>query len=190
MIHINEEFLRVLKGKPDTGVLVVPILQIRRVEDRIAEIANVTPHKAPELLATFNRAYLDLDQYIRQIEMELVYARQRVSTIKAEIILDRADEIFKQRGLKASADLRQAVVDLDEGYQKAVERVGALEAAREYLKGKQKSIEMAYGSVRKILGEGTYNHRNTNLNGNVDYSEQIGKTDNVRSYFGTAEGDY
>lgn len=182
MMSLNEDFLRVMRGKPNSGIINIPLAEIRYVEGRIPEIATVTPHKAPELLATFNRSYLDLDKYIKQVELEVNVAKQYQSVVKASILLDRAEDVFKAKGLKASADLRQALVDLDPDYQNATERLNALEAAREYLKGKQKGIEMAYGSVRKIIGESVYNHRNTNLNGTMDYEQSVGE--DIRSNFG------
>lgn len=181
MLSLKEDALRVVRGKPNSGIICVPLVELRRVEGRIEEIATVTPHKAPELLSTFNRAFLDLDGYIKQIELEVNIAKQFQSTVRATILLDKAEEYFKERGIKGSADLRQALVDSDVDYQNASERVNALESAREFLKGKQKGIEMAYSSVRKIIGESIYNHRNTNLNGTVDYEQQVGE---VRNNFG------
>lgn len=182
MLSLNEDFLRVVRGKPNSGIISIALSELRQIEDRISEIATVTPHKAPELLATFNRAFLELDKYVKQIELEVNIAKQHQSMIKAGILLDKAEEVFKAKGLKASADLRQALVDLDPDYQNATERLNALEAAREYLKGKQKGIEMAYGSVRKIIGENVYNHRNTNLNGTMDHEQSVGE--DIRSNFG------
>lgn len=182
MLSLTEDSLKVVRGKPNSGILSISLEDFRRAEERIPEIASITPHKAPELLALFNRTYLELDKIVKQIELEVHTAKQHQSTIKATVILDRAEEYFKEKGIKGSADLRQALVDLDPDYQKATERLNALEAAREFLKGKQKGIEMAFGSVRKIIGESVYNHRNTNLNGTVDYEQQVGQ--DVRTNFG------
>ena len=182
MLVLTEDSLKVVRGKPNSGILSVSLEDFRRAEDRIPEIAAMTPQKAPELLALFNRIYLDLDKLVKQVELEVHTAKQHQATVKATVILEKAEDYFKERGIKGSPDWRQAVVDLDEDYQKATERLNALEAAREFLKGKQKGIEMAFGSVRKIIGESMYNHRNTNLNGTVDYEQQVGE--DVRSNFG------
>jgi hypothetical protein len=184
MLSLTEDALRVVKGKPNSGILCIPMEEFRNVEDRIPEIASITPHKAPELLSTFNRAYIEMDGYIRKIELEVNIAKQYQATVRATVILDKAEAYFKERGIKGSADLRQALVDSDPDCQNATERLNALESAREFLKGKQKGIEMAYASVRKIIGESVYNHRNTNLNGTVNHEEEIGKTNDIRSQFG------
>ena len=167
MLAMTEDSLKVLKGKPNSGVLTIPLNNIRNTEARIPEIAAMTPHKAGELLSVFNTCFLELDGYAKQVEMELVIAKQNQSVVKSTVLLDKAEEIIKSKGLKGSADLRQAVFEMDPDYQKATERVNALEAAREYLVGKRKGIEMAYGSIRKLVGETVFSHRNTNLNGTM-----------------------
>jgi hypothetical protein len=176
MLTINADRLMVLKGRPNSGVMSIPLTEIRLAESRIEEVATVTGHKAPELMSMFNRTYLDIDEIIRTIDLEVIYAKQNQSLVRSQILLDKVEEVFKQRGIKPSADLRQAVLDADPDYQSASMRVSALEAAREFFKGKQKGIEMAYSSVRKILGESmqSYAHRNTNLNGTVDWNAGIG----------------
>lgn len=172
MLAMTEDSLKVLKGKPNSGVLSIPLNNIRNTEARIPEIAAMTPHKAGELLSVFNTTFLELDGYVKQVEMELVIAKQNQNIVKSTVLLDKAEDIIKSKGLKASADLRMAVVELDPDYQKATERVNALEAAREYLNGKRKAIEMAYASVKKLVGEVVFTHKNTNLNGTMPEYEE------------------
>jgi len=172
MLIMDETSLKVLKGKPNSGVLIVPLTNIRNAEQRIPEIAAVTPHKAGELLATFNSVFLEIGGYAKNAEFELTVAKQNYAQTKAIVLLDKAEEVFKSKGIKASADLRQALVDSDPDCIKAMERVNALEAACEYLKLKQKGIEMAYASVKKMLGETVHTHRNTNLNGTMPEYEE------------------
>ena len=177
MLTIKDDKLLVLKGRPNTGVMSIPMSEIRLAEARIEEVATVTGHKAPELMSMFNRVYLKIDEIVRMIELEVIHAKQNQAMVRSQILLDKVEDVFKAKGIKPSADLRQAVLDADPDYQAASMRTSALEAAREFFKGKQKGIEMAYSSVRKILGESpqSYAHRNTNLNGTVDYSRSIGE---------------
>lgn len=172
MLAMTEDSLKVLKGKPNSGVLSIPLVNIRNAEGRIPEIAAMTPHKAGELLSLFNSVFLEIGGYSKSVELELNLAKQNFNVVKATVLLDKAEDIFKAKGIKPSADLRQALVDSDPDCQVALQRVSALEAANEYLKMKQKGIEMAYGSVRKMLGETVFSHRNTNLNGTMP-SEEI-----------------
>jgi len=69
------------------------------------------------------------------------------------LLLDIAPRVLADRGLATSKDLRDAVVDSDVQYQECLERQGTIKAYQELLKGKSKALEMAYTSVKKILGE-------------------------------------
>lgn len=170
------------------GWRVFDLGDVYAAEDRIAEVALVTPHKAPELLAFFNKVWLKVDEIVRLLEMEVVDAKQAVAMKRSEVILDRAEAIFKEKQLKASADLRQAVVDADVEYRAVLDVQNSLEAAAAFLKGKQKGVEMAYGSVRKILGESTYNMRNDSnnaiTNNRTPVGGEISADDSPRSAYG------
>jgi hypothetical protein len=159
-MKIENHVLMVRKAQPNSGGFRFDLNYVVAVESRIEEISIVTPHKAPELLAAFNRAWLELGQAVGKLEEAENDATQYASLVKGEILLDKAEDILKSKGLKGSADLRQAVIDTDPTYREAIDKLNAIRAAREFLKIKQKAIEMAYLSVRKIVGENTYNMRN------------------------------
>lgn len=163
-----------LKGIPG------PTLDLRVVniaEARIPEVAIVTPEKAPELLAAFNVAYLEASRMAIQLEEELLRAKQTVERVKALIILDRAPKILTERGLSTgknpagSADLRQAVIDSDPEYQQAVDIVNAIDCYMALMKNKAKGIEMAYTSVKRILGENAFNYAGKLANLNLSAGE-------------------
>lgn len=129
---------------------------------RIREVAIVTPHKAPELLATFNEAYLSLHEAIVRLEAEKLIADREANKIRSVVMLERAPKMLAEKGLTTksapggSEDFRRAVLDADEEYQDALDIVQQLTCVVELLKGQQKAIEMAYTSVKKILGERTF----------------------------------
>lgn len=160
-------------------ITVYDLGEVYIAQDRIGEIACLTPAKAPELMAFFNKAWLNVDEIIRLLELELVDAKQIVNKRKSVILLDVCESLFKEKGIKGSQDLRQAVIDNDEEYLCLLNTQNSIEAAVSFLKGKQKGIEMGYNSVRKIIGESTYNMRNgSNNTGNVeDIRNQFGKTE-------------
>jgi hypothetical protein len=156
------------------GTLSINLGSLKKAENRIQEIAIVTASKAPELLAFFNSAYLEGSRLIALLELEVNRATRSANAIKSVVILDRAPEILKAKGLATdknpggSADLRQAVLEGDSEYQAALEVQQHLEATLELIKGKNKGIEMAYTSVKKILGESSYEtRRNPNLSGDT-----------------------
>src|SRR5690606_22674025 len=128
-------------------------------EARIMEVATVTQLKAPELLASFNVAYLRAAELVGLLEAQSILFERHASQVRAVVILDRAPVRLKEKGLateknpNGSADLRQAVLDSDDEYRQAMDAVGQINALLSLFKEKKKAIEMAYTSVKKILGE-------------------------------------
>lgn len=149
--------LRVPNGTPNPTIL--DMRAIAEAEGRIREIAGVNAHKAPELLSMFNRVYLDINDYLRQVELNRHAATKKSEQRKAVVVLDLVPEILVKKGLTrpgnpgGSEDLRASVLAQDELYQQALDDQTLTEACHELLKGKQKAIEMAYSSVKKILGD-------------------------------------
>lgn len=158
------------------GGLVLEMVNVYAAEKRIAEIAFVTPHKAPELLAVFNGVFLELTRCVTQLDYERNQAERVANKVRAIILLDKVPGILKERGLTTakspmgSEDIRTAILDLDDDYNVALERVDQIAAISKILQGKLKAIEMAYTSVKKIIGENAYSAGNPNLkHGNDDF---------------------
>jgi hypothetical protein len=149
----NESFIIVPRGNPGLKALQLNMQDVTVAEQRIGEIAYMTSQKAPELLSVFNRAFLELTRMLAWLEMESGSASRHVNLRRSELLLDIAPRVLADRGLATSKDLRDAVVDSDVQYQECLERQGTIKAYQELLKGKSKALEMAYTSVKKILGE-------------------------------------
>jgi hypothetical protein len=128
-----------------------------QAEARAPEVAAVTPAKAPELLVTFNKAYLDLTQIFAQLHLQRSRAEDALGKAKAVVLLDKLPGILKTKNVSSSVDIRQAIVDTDPDYQKAKECLDVIEATMEYIKGKIKFMENSYTAVKKIIGEKNWN---------------------------------
>jgi hypothetical protein len=132
---------------------------------RIAEIASVNIHKAPELLATFNVAYLDTSRFIALVEYEYAMATSRLAGIKSVILLDRMVDILREKGLSTpksplgSEDIRQAVMDADPEYKRVSELTYNLKCYIAMLQDNKKSLEMAYMSIKKIIGDSSMQNK-------------------------------
>ena len=120
-------------------------------EQRGEEVSAVTPHKAPELLATFNRAYLDASEIFSRLKLEQARGEDAVAKAKALVLIDKLPGLLKEKGLSSSADIREALVESDTDYQKAKERLDMINAMVEYIKGKMRFLENAYTAVKKIM---------------------------------------
>jgi hypothetical protein len=128
-------------------------------ERRIDEIAIANTHKAPELAACFTKAFSLLVDHLAVISKEKVKAENAVGIAKAIVVLDRAPEVLKAKGLVSaknpagSEDLRNSVLLLDVDYQQALETYQELEAYYQLIKNKKDTIDKAYMAVRKLMGE-------------------------------------
>lgn len=173
---------RISVPRPGKDSLVLDLAPVYRTEARVQEIATVTPQKAPELLMIFNVAFLDLSRMSTALEMELLQAKKLTERARAIAILDKVPGILKEKNLvsprspSGSEDQRNAILALDEEYQQATENEQQVACVLQLIKGKLKGIEMAYMSVKKILGENSFNY-NQNLGG--------GHSDSTSTGFGT-----
>jgi hypothetical protein len=142
-------------------------------ETRIAEIATCTPGKAPELLASFNRAALELDRLSNLLELEHQTALREAEKVRAEVLLDRVPRILASKGLTTpknpmgSEDLRNAVLAQDPDLDQALERAAQLKAMSRLIRGKYDAFERAFRSVRTLVGEQNFNYSNRSLSGDT-----------------------
>lgn len=143
--------------------------EILIAEGRQREVAFVTQFKAPELLYTFNHAWLETDKVQKKLAADIVKAEAAVGKRKARILLYEAEAFLKERGVASTKESREAVIVLDPEYEALQDVVDQLFAAQEWLKGKMKSFENSYSSVKKIMGEDAYDMStrmpNPNLSG-------------------------
>lgn len=164
------------RGKPGDNPLVIDLAVILASERRQDEVASVTKFKAPELLAEFNRSWRDLHALVVELQAELTKAQKALDRRKGVLLLEVVPEKLSARKLANNDAHRDAVISLDEQYQAFQETYDQIEAVVEYLKGKLKSFEHAYNSVKKIMGEDGYNMAargpNTNLSGDAGPSAQ------------------
>lgn len=165
------------------GVQVLDLTNVQVAESRVHEVAFVTPQKAGDLLAAFNEAHLDLVGFITKVELEIRRSERKADQLRSVIVLDKVKDILKAKGLAkdsnpaGSEDLRRAVLDGDDEYQDALDKVEEMKALGELLRGKSKSIEMAYHSVKKLISDtNTPTYRETRTNGYSSDETPVGQT--------------
>jgi hypothetical protein len=137
---------------PNTSID-IDITDIARIEHRVQEVSGVSKEKAPELLAAFNRAWLQLNSYLALLEKHLLVASRKTRQVRGRLLLDVIPKALEERGLSTSKDLRDAYLDTDNEYQKALEVEETIQCTIALLRGKQKGIEMAYNSVKKLYSD-------------------------------------
>jgi hypothetical protein len=133
----------------------IDISEIVKAETRLEDVAIVNIQTAPELLTTFNKNWLDLHRMVSILGYEKNKAENLLKRTKALALLDCNDAAVKARGhSKASADLRDALTELDPQVIEAKDRLEELTVLVLYLKGKQDAFQKGYESVKKLVGSG------------------------------------
>lgn len=183
----NEGVLYVPSSDPTKDNLKIDISGFLAAEARQEEVAFVTPGKAPELLAFFNKVWRDIHAAVTKLTLEVNKAENEMERRKAVLLLEEVPRILKEKGVANSTDTRKAIIDLDPQYIVLQDSFDQIKAACEYLKGKLKSMENSYSSVKKIMGEtDAYNMKNrpnSNLSGGVDRSRPAQATQALISTF-------
>jgi len=164
------------------------LTEVNRALARMPEISHVTPTTAPELLMSFNKAYLEAEQISAGVELNLAMAARDLDKIHSIVLLDRVPEYLKSKGMSTakspmgSEDIRKAIIDADPEYQKACEALDQLKAVSKLVKSKSKGLEMAYSTVKRLVSEQSFNWGG---GGNSHPAEQPGGSPNS-SGFGKA----
>ena len=160
-----------LDAEPSKAVFVLEATDMQTAEARLFEVATVTPHKANELLALFNNAFLIAGKGLVQARYQHVKAEQAVSKRRAVIVTDILPTKLQEKGLATarsplgSEDIRAAFIEQDEDFIALTNRKDQIRAVVELLDLKKKAFENAYSSVKKILGENNYTATNRDLSG-------------------------
>jgi hypothetical protein len=162
------------------GAVIINLAKIAEMEARLAEVALVTPLKAPELLSVFTEGWLSLQKHAIALENERLKADRAVRMRRSLVTLDIAPEVLRNKGLirtgspAGSEDMRQAVLDGDGAYQNSLALVYEIGCCIDLLKVKAKAFEMAYNSVKKILDADRYFYTpNPNLHGGKETETEV-----------------
>lgn len=139
--------------RSDGSGLVIDLTVVHIAEDRIQEVAIVNQHRAPELLAVFNQAYLHIRENKNFLELESIEAHKVATKRKSVMLLDQIPDILEQKGLSNTKAHQEAVLALDPEYEKALEIAQHIDCVIALLETKMEAIVMAYNSVKKIIGQ-------------------------------------
>lgn len=148
--------------------------KIYKAEARMCELSGVTREKAGELLYTFIEAGDEARRYLATLHAEFSRCKQRLREIEAVIVLDKAADRLKQKGLTStrspagSEDLRKAVVNQDPDYQQAADVLAQVEAAAEEMDSKVEKLRDAKFCVGELIKTPTFHQH---LSGGVGSDE-------------------
>lgn len=143
-------YLLVPRGRQGLAPLNFDMTEIYRIEARISEIRSANPETMPDLVTDFNIGYLQIGRIISALQLEHAEAKMAYQEAKSIVLLDKAEGILKDKGLKSSTDSREAVVTLDQDVKEAQNRMHAIDACLTLLYNKLTAMEWAYNSAKKI----------------------------------------
>jgi|SRR5688572_11772316 len=131
--------------------------KIHKARARLVELQGVTRLKAGELLFTFIEAFSEAKTHLAWLRGEYGRAKQRTRAMRGLVVLDRAADVLKAKGLASSSrptgseDLRDGVVEQDADYKAAFDVFCQLEAAVEHMEGCVETMKMAYYAVSDLV---------------------------------------
>lgn len=131
----------------------LPMEQVARAEARMEEVQFVTGAKAPELLTALNRGWLYVSKLALVVNQHKLKAETATATRRAIVLLDVMPALLKERGIRSSTEVRDAILIQDIEYATCMERENEIRAVLELLKLKAKGLENAFSSVKKIIGD-------------------------------------
>jgi len=164
---------------PKKAFIVFDITRLQVAESRMFEAAVVTPHKANELMALFNDAFLEATKHLAMARYQHTKAEQAIEKRKGVLIIDIIPGKLIEKGLATarsplgSEDVRNAFITQDEDYIALCDRRDKIRAVVELLDGKKRAMENSYSSVKKILGENNYTAKNVDLSGSHAHDDIV-----------------
>lgn len=143
-------YLLIPRGRQGLAPLSLDMTEVYRIERRIEEIRNANPETMPDLITEFTIGFIQVGKMVSCAQLELADAKMSLSEAKAIATLDRAEKVLAEKGVKSTADSREAVLALDPDVQSAQHRVAAIDACLNLLYNKLSAFEWSYQSVKKI----------------------------------------
>lgn len=167
LVRDGRDLLRVPAARSDS-LLTFDITDLNKAERRCDEVASVTRVKAPELLSLFSKANAAASRLVVALTKEHSDAIIQLDRIKAEVLLDRAPQKLREKGLittkspAGSEELRQAVVNSDPQYVACLEKVSILDAMKRLIAIKAKLFDNSFTAIKKIMGEDAFGYGGLN----------------------------
>jgi hypothetical protein len=146
----GQKMLEIPRGRGVGSPLAFNATPIYSAIEQIDQIRRATPMTAPDLMATFTMAMHSSSKLISLLELEKSYAEASLREAKAIAILDRADAMLATRNMKSTADLREAVVNLDPDVVASRERLDQLNTMLTFFTNTYQELREALYGTKKI----------------------------------------
>jgi hypothetical protein len=133
--------------------VIIDFASVEAARGRLEEVASVNSHKAPELLAFYNKSWGKLWKLSSLLVYQRNLADKALADAKAEALLAVTDAVAEARGFRrATQEIRKAIADRSPEVHAATERLEEIRFVLNHVQGLAKEFENAYTSVKKIVG--------------------------------------
>lgn len=143
--------------KNDTGMSLVDLTELARIEALRKDITSVDLYSAPMFMRDFTTACMAISRAIQNVKNALSLAERDAAYEESKALLERAPLYFAERkaegGMKDSMAQRQAYVAMDQQYREAVGRKDQLKALLRYLEDKMELYKMDHYTVKMIYSK-------------------------------------
>lgn len=138
--------------KQNDSPRVLSMDKTKEAENRLIEAKMVNPATYPELEYVFNESYRELKSHLAIVGYDIAMAEKHLANVKAEILLDKYPEFLKDKTSKFdNAEVRNAFVQKDPEYQKALDTVSTLKMIEMLMDGKVKVMERVTSYMKKQM---------------------------------------
>lgn len=148
---MQSTILTIPRGRKGLPALQIDIQEISNVLKRVSELERMTVYTYPELITKINGALIQAARLTAIIDIECREAANSLDVAEAIARLERAEAVLSQKGIKSSADTRDAAVTLDPDVQDAIQRRDALNALSEWSRNVRMSLERMYYTAKQIV---------------------------------------
>ena len=135
--------------------LILDVSKIREGESRLHEAQIVNPSSYSNLEYAFNEGYREARRHLAVLGFQMALAEKAMREAKSIALLDEYPEylntIGKTKGIKDSAQIRDAYLETYLPYTSAQDRINMLKATEALIDGKLKNFENTCRYMKKQM---------------------------------------
>jgi hypothetical protein len=125
---------------------------IREAETRLVEAKTVSPVSYPDLSHCYNESYRVLKQHLSNVGYQIALGEKALEEAKADVILGSYAEFLEGKPKSfGNAELRNAHLIRDPGYNAALDRINQLKALQSNFEGKIKVLENVVSYMKQKM---------------------------------------
>lgn len=174
---LGSKYIMIPRGGKGLPPLQFDLTEIHEMLSRTSELERLTPLTYPEFITKVNLALIQVGRLLSLLEIEYRDAQNLLNEVEAVARLEKAEEYLRVKGVKSSADTRDAAVTLDPDVKEAAHKRDYLLSLVEWAKFLRLSLDRMYYTAKQIIElTSTVNSINSSgITEDKERTEQIGQ---------------